>query len=297
MNAFYRLLTHSSAALLCYLTSPAAAAQTVNWYQIEVMVFTYVQPTQTGNERWSTDPALAFPAHPRHLEQGKHWHVLEDNNWQTPIDSVTNTVAPYQIAINNFLARYRPTIPEDQLLAVPAAFRKLPKEQWDLDVQEQRMRWSRDYRVLYHEAWRQPLHEEGNAVSVVITGGEERGRYSELQGTIQLHASRYLHVAASLWLNGDQQVLPELATEPPPTPLPVDGSWEFAVELDRETYLGHEISELDHASPYPYRGAVLLEAQRRMRSGEQHYLDHPLFGVLIKAERFSPGIALSRPPS
>ena len=33
---------------------------------------------------------------------------------------------------------------------------------------------------------------------------------------------------------------------------------------------------------YPYRHAVLLEQTRRMRSGEIHYIDHPLLGVIIK---------------
>ena len=36
---------------------------------------------------------------------------------------------------------------------------------------------------------------------------------------------------------------------------------------------------------YPYRHAVLLEQKRRMRSTEVHYIDHPLFGLVIK---FSP---------
>ncbi len=33
---------------------------------------------------------------------------------------------------------------------------------------------------------------------------------------------------------------------------------------------------------YPYRHAVLLDQTRRMRSGEIHYIDHPLLGVIIK---------------
>ena len=33
---------------------------------------------------------------------------------------------------------------------------------------------------------------------------------------------------------------------------------------------------------YPYRHAVLLQQKRRMRSNEVHYIDHPLFGLVIK---------------
>ena len=37
---------------------------------------------------------------------------------------------------------------------------------------------------------------------------------------------------------------------------------------------------------YPWRHAVLLQQTRRMRGGELHYIDHPMFGLLIKATRY-----------
>lgn len=42
------------------------------------------------------------------------------------------------------------------------------------------------------------------------------------------------------------------------------------------------VEEQALAPVYPYRHAVLLEQTRRMRSGEVHYIDHPLLGVIIK---------------
>jgi hypothetical protein len=37
---------------------------------------------------------------------------------------------------------------------------------------------------------------------------------------------------------------------------------------------------------YGYRHAVLLEQRRRLRSGELHYIDHPLLGLLIRVSRY-----------
>jgi hypothetical protein len=37
---------------------------------------------------------------------------------------------------------------------------------------------------------------------------------------------------------------------------------------------------------YSYRHAVLLQQRRRLRSGELHYIDHPLLGLLIKISRY-----------
>jgi hypothetical protein len=37
---------------------------------------------------------------------------------------------------------------------------------------------------------------------------------------------------------------------------------------------------------YAWRHAVLLQQSRRMRGGELHYIDHPMFGLLIKVTRY-----------
>jgi hypothetical protein len=37
---------------------------------------------------------------------------------------------------------------------------------------------------------------------------------------------------------------------------------------------------------YDFRHAVLVQQKRRMRSGELHYIDHPLVGILIKVSRY-----------
>ena len=37
---------------------------------------------------------------------------------------------------------------------------------------------------------------------------------------------------------------------------------------------------------YDFRHAVLVQQKRRMRSGEVHYIDHPLLGILVKVSRY-----------
>ena len=48
---------------------------------------------------------------------------------------------------------------------------------------------------------------------------------------------------------------------------------------------------------YDYRHAVLLEQRRRMRSGELHYIDHPMFGIVLKVSRhkFKPYLEMDSP--
>ncbi|MHA7815214.1 MAG: CsiV family protein [Pseudohaliea sp.] len=42
------------------------------------------------------------------------------------------------------------------------------------------------------------------------------------------------------------------------------------------------------AGGWPWRHSIVLEAERRMRSEETHYLDHPLFGVVVRLEPLAP---------
>ncbi|MEQ8263417.1 CsiV family protein [Pseudohaliea sp.] len=47
-------------------------------------------------------------------------------------------------------------------------------------------------------------------------------------------------------------------------------------------------ADADAPVSWPWRHSIVLAAERRMRSGETHYLDHPLFGVVVRLEPLEP---------
>ena len=57
------------------------------------------------------------------------------------------------------------------------------------------------YRVLFHEAWRQPLIPADESASILITGGDKVENHFELEGSIKLSLSRFLHIETNLWRN------------------------------------------------------------------------------------------------
>jgi hypothetical protein len=61
----------------------------------------------------------------------------------------------------------------------------------------------------------------------------------------------------------------------PEAPVGYNPQWDAAAGL-------LDAPEPESGPTYPYRHAVLLQQQRRMRSNEVHYIDHPLFGLVIK---------------
>lgn len=114
------------------------------------------------------------------------------------------------------------------------------------------LRRSARYRPFLHVGWRQPGLSHGAARPVHVgphlgvrrTGGPgpEGGERPAVDGTVKVSLARYLHVALDL-----------VYSRP-----------------------GNDETATPNADPARFR----LVSERRMRSGELHYFDHPLFGVL-----------------
>ena len=94
-----------------------------------------------------------------------------------------------------------------------------------------------------------------------------------IDGTLRVHRARYLHVQADLlyYRPLDDDGNTPVSTEDGPTTIPAPDSPDTA-------FIEQLLAEEDVA-PRLFR----LTESRRMRSRELHYLDHPLFGVLVEA--------------
>lgn len=144
-----------------------------------------------------------------------------------------------------------------------------------LDNKAAALQRSSNYRVLFHKAWQQQLWQKRRAPAIVIRGGNTHAGHSQLEGSIKLSVSRYLHLSTNLWMSEFGE--PEAGTG---ILLPEPSSQDSGEPLDLAS----------PGTPAPMAGAgpvyaarvAQLQQERRMRSGELHYLDHPLFGVLLQ---------------
>lgn len=247
-------------ALLCAFPATAQEETTENWYQVEVVIFARQQPDDAG-EQWPRDIRLRYPL---------DWKVLDES-------------------------------PSDEQ-QTPTAFARLPSEERDLNRHAGAMSRSGDYRILYHEGWRQPIAEEEEAPSLLVRGGETFGKHHELEGSIHLSRSRYLHLRTRLWLTdfepnygqppGAWPELPRWPEAPLPEPEPMGGDheddwarqWRQSDQTQTwDTRLNTTSSLPDFQDKdYVPERIVTMTQQRRMRSEELHYLDHPRMGLLIR---------------
>jgi len=116
-----------------------------------------------------------------------------------------------------------------------------------------RMRRSSQFEVLHHGRWLQAVPERDIEAPFLLQLGERMpsGQH-EIEGTLNVTLGRYLHVGANLWVQSEPLIQDDKAIE--------------SASLNER---------VDYAQ---------LTEQRRMRSNETHYLDHPKIGLIVRIE-------------
>ncbi len=173
-----------------------------------------------------------------------------------------------------------PPVDIGQLLApgLPLAFQAIDDNTRRLNKIAASINRSSRYRLLLHTAWRQPVTTTDASWPILIqAGGRFKDSY-EIEGTLAVSRSRFLHVDADLLFTtfirtSDQE--PEIASR-------IDAI--DARALRRYPQLLQAARQQINFVP---TGTERMILSRRMRSGTLHFLDQPGFGVLIQIDAFS----------
>ncbi len=141
------------------------------------------------------------------------------------------------------------------------SFQQLAAAQFKLAGTDAALRRSPAYEVLAHFAWMQPVTAFGTGAGIPLS---ELGATQALSGQVGLEQGRYLHLNLDLsWTPAD-----------PPAAL-------LGRRMDPGT-----------AGPVTFK----LKQKRRVRPFEQHYFDHPAFGVIAMVTPMSVGQSRSGSP-
>ena len=263
------------AAGLAALAAAAPARPATPWYQVEAVVF-----AEGDESRWSRDD----------------WR--EEGPPPLPENAVELLAA---------------LAPGDEAGGAGRrhAFRALPASELDLGAAASRLDRSGAYRVLLHVGWRQPGSPPGAAPAVhlgALQGLASDGRFAAapgeaVEGTIRLWRRRFLHVDADLafgdvegWRRRQEAedpsaVLGDERRETPDAAAPSPSTDAGAAEpRPPDPAAPREGAEEAAAEPPPPAGSARVRVTRltrslRLRAGRLHYLDHPLFGVLLTVKR------------
>ncbi len=117
---------------------------------------------------------------------------------------------------------------------------------------------AKNYRILFHKAWSQNAYSPKKTPSVLIEN--DHAGSTRLLGTVKLYKTRFAHV-------------------------------QFDLEIDRripskvrEAMAQNQQIDL---SDLPSHWRFNLVESRKIKPGELHYIDHPLFGILVKIHKNS----------
>jgi hypothetical protein len=143
--------------------------------------------------------------------------------------------------------------PEQPGTVTETAVTWLPKSQFRLSAQRNALARSAPYRPIAHLAWRQVVPSRQRAKPVVLAGRQHRPDRAYVDGLVRVAVERYLHLDLDLKLH-----LPASAAQAS------SDDYEYGV------------------------AEIRLRQQRRMRSKELHYFDHPRFGVIALITPYKP---------
>lgn len=222
------------------------------WYQVEVMIYRQMSMSGDIAEVWPTNITLNYP---------DNWVLL-----QTPDQYFASTGK--KAVINT------PYILLDKKLPV---FTQLEKK-LVLNRNE----------ILFHGSWRQLLKQGKNPdedinPSILVRGGRNFDTHYELEGSISLRLSRYLHIKTNLWLSHFIPLPPSPSTnDAEGEQVPAGIVWPT---LPSYPVVAEQVTDpaiTPPADQYQVDEIVWHQQSRRMRSYELHYLDHPKIGIVVQ---------------
>lgn len=167
--------------------------------------------------------------------------------------------------------------------AVPnAQLQPLPPDQFAMQAEEQKLAKDGNYEILLHTGWRQlgvprekgiPVHIHTAAPTTPDTAATASAAPTalpppRLDGVVELTVLRYLHLDVDLLFRGQ----PVAAAD--------------------------SIGDFFGVAPTkPEIPIYRLQESRRMRSGELHYFDHPMFGVIAMVTPYNPPLVTPPAPA
>lgn len=229
------------------LANPSLPVMQEKWYQIEVLVF--ARPSSASSEYWRLDqqPDLNHPA-------------------LIKLDGDQPSLPEHADAIDLSAVGY-------------SAWQMLNTD--GLPLQKTAEKMAKDgHRILAHRAWRQPIREHGHAFAVLLEGGDILAEPVAHADDLQIEESSFAPVTDH---DGHITTLPELELDEEALAARQTRELQGALRFHLSRYLhvepllwyGHDNSEGE-------RIWVKIDQNRRMRSEELHYLDHPLFGLFVR---------------
>lgn len=245
------------------------------WYQIEIIVFENMDQAGLSSEAWPLNPGL--PDFDNIIELMPPQMAGSKDSGMINLDN-TISGGPGMGAVSGSTA-VNPNITA-MGIAMPDPYQLLPDDELNLKSQEIKLSSSERYYPLLHVAWRQPVLSEDDAKAVHIYSHMDDLQTDDVQAS-----------ADSLAIPpSSESFIYQISTNNEPPLKVIDGTVKVTLgkylHLDTDLLYRIQAEDTNEFSIFGFRSrdetpdVFRMHESRRMRSGELHYFDHPLFGML-----------------
>jgi len=257
-------LLSTSFVLLGFLLNSSISYAESTGYEVEVIIFSYLNNRYSTSENW---PEIATPKEAEVVDL--HQEASTENNSTTKelINEKNNSA---ETTTADTLDTTEEVISSPIDLTKEAEY--LSAEHYRLTKQAERIQHSKNYNLLIHKAWKQAglPQEQSFSVTVNSQDTEHNAQTTEekpnsenilintpkpiyVQGEIRLVMSRYLHISVDLNLH----------------------DYENKKSTDDNIMPAQIVEKIYN-----------INLERRMKSKEVNFIDHPLMGILVLATPF-----------
>ncbi len=272
-----------------------------NWYQIDIILFT-PKTRDLDAENWREVETVAYPHDVIAIAQGQEVlpfrlsqlaQMRAESLVAEPPDTALIDMPPdaetssHDDEEEGLLAESMP--PEEVGISDPddlpakvatEAFGRLAFEPGlttsSLADIANSLRKSSHYEIRSHQSWVQPITEQTR--SIMMQAGQRFDDAYEFEGALSFKRTRYIHLLPHLWYTRykkrTRQPLYHMPLEYEPNSNSTVAEQEL-IEVERRRGL--------YAPLQTYH----MTRARRLRTGEIHYLDHPLFGLIVRVTNYT----------
>lgn len=243
------LRTLMMTGLFLFLTLPVLSEEDIRYYDIELVIFENLEETTDINEIWPAGKQLQIPENAAVL--GRKYE-------------------------GSLPAKYDPRF----------LFNTLPVNDYRLKEQVEAIKASEQYRLLLHTGWRQPGLPKQEAVTIYFNHAiaEQGGDTPATGETADKAAGMNVATAQAESLSslpaGIVANLEGLVTVVLSRYLHLDVEMLYKKEPNKDTVDMFDSSFLEDRRGQ--ESQFYLQQNRRMRSKETHYIDHPIFSMLVR---------------
>ena len=233
----------------------------------------------------------------RHLnEQGKseeYWNRPDFVSANTLLGTdLTPTISTQNISNDTpALAQY--DMQDRNFLTLRNGIAGLSSNNYKLTDSATHIKRSPNFRLLAHFGWTQLSLSKKRALPILLTSDKFSDSLTP-SGELKLYVSRYLHLQVDMAATRCEHITAPVKAQISNAELDKqlengasqEEALQLAAEIEQQNQKQALNQEIQEETPQCVNNVYRFKQQRKMRSKELHYLDNPLFGLLVYVTPF-----------